>query len=118
MSIEVKLTFISRIIALLAIAFCASATISIMTIDALWLAAGLFTIGAILGIVGWIVPGILIILGRPNLAYAWLDGVHPSVYTRVPWGELTSHKRRSVYFESMIPLVFVIAFDGEEKKGI
>ncbi len=107
-SIVVKFIFISRITLLSSIVFFASASISSQ--GAIGLTGGLFTIGALLLCVSFIAPGILIIFRRPDLASAWLRGIHPFAYSNASWEELSSGQRKSVYVGSMIPLFFVVAF--------
>ncbi len=77
---------------------------------AMWLISSLTIILMILFCVSWITPGILIILGHPNLAYAWNHGINPLGFSDTPWELLSSKQRRSVYVKSMITFLAVVAY--------
>ncbi len=109
-SIVAKFIYISRITSFFSIVLLASAAISLMLQSAIWLTGVLSTIGALLGCVSFIAPGILIIFRRPDLASAWLRGLQPFTYSNAPWEELSNGQKRSVYVGSMIPFFFVVAF--------
>ena len=109
-SIEKKLTLISRYIFIFSMVFFASATIVIMAQGAILLVAGLSIVGVLLFCVNWIVPGLLIIFRCPDLAYAWLHGRNPIVYSSTSWELLSNNKREKVYFDSIITFLMTVAF--------
>ena len=107
---ETRFALVSRITFFLSIALFIGATISLMTNMASGLTSSLFVPGAILGLINFITPGILLLLRHPDLAYAWLRGRNPIVYTNVHWDELSSDKRKSVYIDSIFVTIFVTVF--------
>ena len=109
-TIETRFMLVSRIIFLLSIALFIGATISLMTNMVLWLTSSLFVLGAILFLINLIVPGILLLFRHPDLAYAWLRGRNPIVFTNAHWDELSSDKRKSVYIDSIFTSIFVTTF--------
>ena len=108
--VEQRLSFVAGTMMLLSIALFASAGVLLMAQSAKWLIIGIFTMGGFLFCVNVMVPGILLLLRRPNLAYAWLRGRNPLMYAHVHWEELSANKRRSIYVDSVMALVFVIAY--------
>jgi hypothetical protein len=109
-SIEARLVLISRIVIIFSMILFASAVVVIMAQGARWLIVGLLVTGGLLIFVNWVVPGVLIILGYPSLAYAWLHGVNPLVFSSPSWESLSSEQRKSVYLNSMVTLFAIIAF--------
>jgi len=109
-SIEARLVLISRIMFIFSMVLAASAAIVIMTQGVTWLVAGLSITVVLLLCINWATPGILIILGYPSLAYAWLHGVNPIVFSSPSWELLPLEKRKSVYIYSIFTLFVIIAF--------
>ena len=109
-SLEARLILISRIMFIFSMVLAASAAIVIMTQGVIWLVAGLSISVVLLLCVNWAAPGVLIILGYPSLAYAWLHGVNPLVFSSPSWESLSSEQRKSVYLNSMVTLFAIIAF--------
>ncbi len=109
-STATKLTSISRFAILVIITLFAIATISLMTHGSIWLVGSLVTIGILLTSITMIVPGLLLIFRRPDLAYAWHRGTHPRIYRNIPWEKLPKDKNRLIYADSIISLFFAIAF--------
>jgi hypothetical protein len=107
-STEAKVVLISRIILVLLIGLLVSVIVSVVMQGNEWLVAGLFPVEALLVCISFGTPGILIIFRRPLLAHAWLQGRNPMLYTDTPWEELSTHKRRFVYLDSMIGLILVV----------
>ena len=58
----------------------------------------LFAISALLIAISWITPGILIILGTPWLAKAWLQGVRRGGIWDTPWEQLSGTQKFLIYF--------------------
>ena len=58
----------------------------------------LFAISALLIAISWITPGILIILGTPWLAKAWLQGVRRGGIWDTPWEQLSGIQKFLIYF--------------------
>jgi hypothetical protein len=58
----------------------------------------LFSISAVLLVISWITPGVLIILGTPWLAHAWLRGINSSVIWDMPWEQLSGIQKFLIYF--------------------
>lgn len=108
-SITMKYAFISRITLLLSIVSWIGATILLMVHSVILLVATLFVVGVSLFFVSLMVPGMLLICKRPNLAYAWRNGRY-LLFSDASWELLSSDQKRSFYFESMFTLLFVIAF--------
>jgi hypothetical protein len=109
-STAMKCILISRITILSSIVFLVVAAILLMVHSAIWLIGALSMIGGVLFCISLSIPGILIICRRPDLAYAWRNGRYPLAFSDTPWELLSSKQKRSVYFESMFTLFFVIVF--------
>lgn len=58
--------------------------------------------------VSWIMPGILILLGVPWLARAWLRGVNPVAISATPWEQLSSGQKLLTYVWSLIFSGFIL----------
>ncbi len=109
-SIEMKLALISRIIVIFAMVFAASAAIVIWTQGVILFVAGLSIFSALLWLVNLVVPGLLMIFKYPNLAYAWLHGRNPIVYSSTSWDLLPNSKREVAYFDSIVTFLMAVAF--------
>jgi len=64
--------------------------------------------------VSWITPGLLIILGVPNFAHAWLRGLSPIWFSNIwfsnkPWEKLSGDEKFPIY-SSAIALSAVTLF--------
>jgi hypothetical protein len=73
------------------------------TIDIVFIA-----FGALMLVISWTTPGILIFLGKPWLAHAWLRGINPIAVSSIPWDQLPSGRRLLTYFWSLLLLGFTI----------
>jgi hypothetical protein len=108
-SIEARLILISRNTFIFSIVLFAIAFVVGMAQGTRWLIVGLLVTGVLLIYVNLMAPGALIILGYPSLAYAWLHGVNPIVFSIPSWELLPLEKRKSVYIYSIFTL-FVLIF--------
>jgi hypothetical protein len=59
-------------------------------------------------IVSWITPGILVILGTPQLVHAWLRGINPVGVRNKPWEELSDIERVLIYFWALLLPAFTL----------
>jgi len=57
---------------------------------------------ALMLIISWITPGILIVLRSPWLAQAWLRGINPFAISAAPWEQLSNGKKLLIYFWSLL----------------
>ena len=62
----------------------------------------------ILLIISWITPGILVILGTPQLVHAWLRGINPIGVRNKPWEELSDIEKVLIYFWAILLSGFTI----------
>lgn len=109
--IEAKLTLISRSFVYISILlFAIAGTFIIIPHSVKWLIPSLFISGALLGLICGIIPGILIIIGYPSLAYAWRNGRYPYAFSDTSWELLSNNQKRTVYFDSIITLLVIIVF--------
>ena len=69
---------------------------------------GIFLIGAILMMVSWTTPAILILFGKPWFAWAWLQGRGGNWRSPKSWEILSSKEKKLLYFHSFLPFIFVI----------
>jgi hypothetical protein len=79
--------------------------------DLKWLEAIVPFIGGIsllLLVASWIMPGILILLGVPWLAHAWLRGINPIGISSTPWEEMSVGGKFLIYLYSTILFVAII----------
>lgn len=64
----------------------------------------IFYIAPAIFCISWLLPGILLVLGFPSLAQAWLKGM--VLYTPdKPWRELSTRQKLFVYFHSLMCFV-------------
>jgi len=104
-SIIKKFTSVSsRVFISFIVMFCLSGAIGALSIffgiNWKWLkviSALLNAISELLLVVSWVTPGLLIILGVPRLARAWLRGINPIAVSSTPWEELSNEEKISVY---------------------
>lgn len=107
--IEMKYKFISKITGLFSILFLVGAALFLLVHGPIWLITILSIAAGVLICISLSLPGILIIIRRPNIAFAWRNGRFP-LFSGKPWELLSNEQKRSIYFESMFTLFFVIAF--------
>jgi hypothetical protein len=43
--------------------------------------------------IGWIMPGVFVILGKPQLAHKWLRRINPVAVSATPWEQLSSGQK-------------------------
>jgi hypothetical protein len=70
-----------------------------------WLEAiglGFRIIALSLIVFSWIMPGVLILLGAPWLAHAWLRGINPIGISSSPWEKMPFGGKVSIYLLSII----------------
>ena len=74
-----------------------------------WLSSFFFIFVLILIIVSWTTSGLLVILGKPWLAQAWLRGINSFIIPATPWDELSIGKKIMIYFYLMsMSLILVV----------
>ena len=56
--------------------------------------------------VGWIMPGIFTVLGKPWFAHAWLRGINPIWYSAESWKQLSSGTKVGVILQSIVMSIF------------
>ena len=59
------------------------------------------SIALILLAVSWIMPGIFVVLGKPQLAHKWLRRINPVVISATPWGQLSGRQKLFTYIWSL-----------------
>ena len=69
---------------------------------------GAFLIGAILMMVSWTTPAILIMFGKPWFALAWVQGRGGNWRSPKSWEILSSKEKMLLYFHSFLPFIFVV----------
>jgi hypothetical protein len=62
----------------------------------------------ILFITSWITPGLLVILGTPQLVHAWLRGINPIGVRNKPWEELSDIEKVLIYFWAILLSGFTV----------
>jgi hypothetical protein len=105
-----RLTYISRnIFYSFLLIFCLSAVFGIFSqvleISWTWFevighALLVFSVGLL--VISWITPGILILLGKPWLAHAWLRGINPVAIWKTPWEQSSGFQDFLIYFWSIL----------------
>ena len=105
-----RFTYISRrIMYSFILIFCLLATIGIflqvLGFSGYWLetiGAVLFVIAAVFLGISWIMPGVLIVLGVPWLAQAWLRGMNPVAVWKTSWEQSSVFQKCLIYFWSTL----------------
>ncbi|MCJ7433887.1 MAG: hypothetical protein MUO77_10405 [Anaerolineales bacterium] len=78
--------------------------ISYLAINYKWLGMFgllLYALGVLVLIVCWMTPGLLVVLGAPELAHAWLLGGNSILFTNKPWRQLSGDEKFLVYFSAL-----------------
>ena len=65
-------------------------------------------VALLLLIISWIMPGILILLGVPWVAHAWIRGINPITVPSTPWEQMSSERKTSIYLYSILISGFTI----------
>jgi hypothetical protein len=73
--------------------------------DLKWLEVTIPFIGGIsiiLLVISWITPGILVLLGVPWLAHAWLRGINSIGISSSPWAQMSAGGKGLIYLYSIL----------------